>query len=89
MTSRRFSTRVFRAPVAAFATFVAICVITLAAIDGSSLIPGKVSGGGFVVSAAGTGKANLRFNVDACDPENVTGSLTYQDKPAGVNSFSI
>lgn len=54
-----------------------------AALSGCALIPGKVTGGGTIPSTV-SGSANFGFNANACDPNNVKGTFTFQDKAAGV-----
>lgn len=44
--------------------------------------PARYTGGGTINSLGGTGRAQISFNADGCDPKNVKGNLHYSDKTA-------
>jgi len=60
-------------------------VLILAAIgvlSGCQVEPGRYTGGGTINSLGGAGRAQISFNADGCDTENVKGNLHYSDKTA-------
>jgi len=66
-----------------FALGAAVLLLFSNCTGGPSLvIPGKVTGGGYVEKLDGS-KANFGFNASSCDgPENITGRFNFHDKTA-------
>ena len=56
-----FSTITFSRVRNAFLALVVIC-----GLSGCVVLPGKFTGGGWINSAGGSGKANFGFNADSC-----------------------
>ncbi len=63
--------------------------VALLGLSGCTGNPGKVTGGGWIPSASGSGgKANFGFNGQQCVPGQLKGEFDYHDQPLGVKIHS-